>query len=50
VHSYAFTVADTVQDLRFGKAWHFAVGYAALAVLLALGHVAKRDGESNIPK
>lgn len=44
VHSYAFTLADTVQDLTFAKAWQFGVAYAALAALLALGHFAKRDG------
>jgi len=43
VHSYAFTMADTVQDIAFAKAWPFAVGYAALAVLLALGRFAKHD-------
>jgi AGZA family xanthine/uracil permease-like MFS transporter len=37
VHSYAFTPADTVQDLAFGKAWQFALAYALLAGLLALG-------------
>jgi hypothetical protein len=43
VHSYAFTMADTVQDIAFAKAWPFAIGYAALAVLLALGRFAKRE-------
>ena len=36
-HSYAFTPADTVQDLAFGKAWQFALGYALLAGFLLLG-------------
>ena len=43
LHSYAFTPADTVQDLVFGKAWPFALGYALLAGLLALGKCLKRD-------
>jgi adenine/guanine/hypoxanthine permease len=47
VHSYAFTTADTVQDIAFAKAWPFALGYAALALLLALGRFAKRDDGSD---
>jgi AGZA family xanthine/uracil permease-like MFS transporter len=43
VHSYAFTPTDTVQDLAFGKAWQFALGYALLAGLLALGRYCRRD-------
>lgn len=43
VHSYAFTPADTIQDLAFGKAWPFALGYAFLAVLLASGRAMKTD-------
>ena len=43
VHSYAFNAADTVQDIAFGKAWQFALGYAALAILLSLGRLAKRE-------
>jgi AGZA family xanthine/uracil permease-like MFS transporter len=43
VHSYAYTPADTVQDLAFGKAWPFALGYALLAALLASGRFLKHD-------
>jgi len=43
VHSYAFTPADTVQDLAFGKAWQFALAYALLAGLLLLGRELRRD-------
>lgn len=43
VHSYAFTPADTVQDLAFGKAWHFTLGYALLAALLAAGRLLRSD-------
>jgi hypothetical protein len=43
VHSYAFAAADTVQDIVFGKAWPFAIAYAAMAALLALGRFAKRE-------
>jgi AGZA family xanthine/uracil permease-like MFS transporter len=43
VHSYAFTPADTVQDLAFGKAWQFALAYALLAGLLVLGRKLRRD-------
>jgi adenine/guanine/hypoxanthine permease len=43
VHSYAFTPGDTVQDLSFGKAWPFALGYALLAGLLASGKLFGRD-------
>jgi adenine/guanine/hypoxanthine permease len=43
IHSYVFTAADTVQDIVLGKAWPFAIGYAALAALLFLGRFAKRD-------
>jgi AGZA family xanthine/uracil permease-like MFS transporter len=43
VHSYAFGPADTVQDLAFGKAWRFALGYALLAGLLVLGRKLRRD-------
>jgi AGZA family xanthine/uracil permease-like MFS transporter len=43
LHSYAYTPGDTVQDLAFGKAWPFAVGYALLAGLLASGTLLKRD-------
>jgi AGZA family xanthine/uracil permease-like MFS transporter len=42
-HAYAFTPADTVQDLAFGKAWQFALAYTLLAGLLLLGRVLKRD-------
>lgn len=37
IHSYGFTLADTVQRLSFGHAWQFALGYALLAGLFALG-------------
>jgi AGZA family xanthine/uracil permease-like MFS transporter len=47
VHSYAFSAADTVQDITFGKAWPFTLGYAALAALLALGRFAKRDNNGH---
>jgi AGZA family xanthine/uracil permease-like MFS transporter len=43
LHSYAYTPGDTVQDLTFGKAWPFALGYALLAVLLASGKLLRRD-------
>jgi AGZA family xanthine/uracil permease-like MFS transporter len=43
LHSYAYTPADTVQNLAFGKAWPFALGYALLGGLLATGRVLKRD-------
>jgi len=43
VHSYAFSPADTVQALAFGKAWPFAVAYVLLAGLLALGRKFGRD-------
>ena len=42
-HSYAFGPADTIQDLTFGKAWPFAIGYALLAGFLVLGRHLKRD-------
>ena len=42
-HSYAYTPGDTVQDLAFGKAWQFALGYALLASLLASGKFLRRD-------
>jgi len=42
-HSYAFTPADTVQDLAFGKAWQFALAYTLLAGLLLLGRWLKRE-------
>jgi hypothetical protein len=32
-----------IRDLVFGKAWPFALGYALLARLLALGKFLKRD-------
>jgi adenine/guanine/hypoxanthine permease len=43
VHSYAFAPADTVQDLSFGKAWQFALAYALLAGLLALGRKLRHE-------
>jgi AGZA family xanthine/uracil permease-like MFS transporter len=43
VHAYAYTPCDTVQDLTFGKAWPFALGYALLAALLAQGKLLRRD-------
>jgi AGZA family xanthine/uracil permease-like MFS transporter len=43
IHGYAYTVADTVQALGFGKAWPFALAYALLAVLLALGKTFRSD-------
>jgi hypothetical protein len=46
VHSYAFAPADTVQDLAFGKAWPFALGYTLLAGLLVLGRRFKQDETS----
>jgi len=42
-HSYAFSPADTIQDLQFGKAWQFALAYALLAGLLLLGRWLKRE-------
>jgi AGZA family xanthine/uracil permease-like MFS transporter len=47
VHSYAFSAADTVQDIAFGKAWPFALAYAGLATLLALGRFAKLDNHEH---
>ena len=46
-HSYAFTPADTVQDLAFGKAWQFALAYTLLAGLLLLGRWLKREVTAN---
>jgi AGZA family xanthine/uracil permease-like MFS transporter len=43
VHSYAFSAADTIQDLAFGKAWSFALAYALLAGLLVMGQTLRRD-------
>ena len=43
LHSYAFTTADTVQDLAFGNAWQFSLGYVLLAGLLWLGRFYRRD-------
>jgi len=43
VHAYAFTPADTVQDLAFGKAWQFALAYALLAAFLWLGRFCRQD-------
>jgi adenine/guanine/hypoxanthine permease len=43
VHSYEYTPADTIQNLAFGKAWPFALGYLLLAALLASGRFLKRD-------
>jgi len=42
-HSYSFSQADTVQDLAFGKAWQFALGYVLLAGFLFLGRWLGRD-------
>ena len=47
LHSYAFAMADTVQDIAFAKAWPYAIGYATLALLLALGRLAKRNDEDS---
>ena len=47
LHSYAFAMADTVQDIAFAKAWPYAIGYATLALLLALGRLAKRDEDDS---
>ena len=43
VHSYAYSPADTIQDLAFGKAWPFALAYALLAGLLAAGRWLRPD-------
>jgi AGZA family xanthine/uracil permease-like MFS transporter len=43
MHSYAYTPADTVQDVAIGKSWPFTVAYLLLAGLLASGSLFKRD-------
>ena len=43
IHSYAYSIADTIQDLAFGKAWPFALAYALLAALLAAGRWLRRE-------
>jgi AGZA family xanthine/uracil permease-like MFS transporter len=43
MHSYAFSTADTVQDLAFGKAWQPSLAYALLAAFLLLGRTFKQD-------
>jgi len=49
-HSYSFAPGDTVQDLAFGKAWQFALGYSLLAGLLLLGRRLKHEaGPSHSP-
>jgi len=47
VHSYAYAPADTIQDLAFGKAWPFALAYALLAGLLALGRRLRQEPAPN---
>jgi adenine/guanine/hypoxanthine permease len=46
LHSYAFSPADTVQDLALGKAWPFALAYALLGGFLLLGRKLARDDGS----
>jgi hypothetical protein len=48
LHSYAYTPGDTVQDLVFGKAWRFALGYLLLALLLAAGRLLGRDDSAGL--
>jgi AGZA family xanthine/uracil permease-like MFS transporter len=39
MHGYVWSMADTVQNLRFGFAWEWALAYGLLAALLASGRL-----------